>query len=131
MENSLKKNLIFQIMYQCLLVITPIITSPYLSRKLGVINLGIFSSTYSYISIFVLFSKLGVDAYGCREIARCKNNTTECNMVFWEIYLIQIISSLFTIGIFIIIVLFYKNLDYPIYFIAQGLWIVAAFLDIN
>ena len=65
---SLKKNLTYQTIYQVLVTITPLITSPYLSRKLGAAGLGIYSYTQSIVNYFVLFAMLGFINYGTRTI---------------------------------------------------------------
>ena len=44
-EKSIKRNYIYNLMYQILLLITPLITTPYLSRVLGADGIG----KYSYI----------------------------------------------------------------------------------
>lgn len=59
--NKLKKDFAFQFAYRILTVITPLITSPYLSRTLGPEKLGIFSGTYAYANYFILFSILGIE----------------------------------------------------------------------
>ena len=44
-EKSLKKNFIYNFLYQILAIIVPLITSPYLARTLGAKNIGIASWT--------------------------------------------------------------------------------------
>ena len=39
-EKSIKRNYIYNLMYQILLLITPLITTPYLSRVLGADGIG-------------------------------------------------------------------------------------------
>ena len=43
----MKKNLIYNIIYQLLILILPLITMPYVSRVLGADGIGTYSYTYS------------------------------------------------------------------------------------
>lgn len=88
-QPSLKKNFGYNILYQLLIVITSLVTSPYLTRIIGAEGLGIYTFTQSYAHYFVLFIMLGVNNYGTREIAKVRNNKKETSKVFWEIYSFQ------------------------------------------
>ena len=44
---SVKKNFIYNVVYQMLLIILPLITAPYIARTLGAEGVGIYSYTYS------------------------------------------------------------------------------------
>ena len=56
MENkSIKKNFIYNLSYQILTVILPIITTPYVSRVLGAYNVGIYGYALSISAYFILF----------------------------------------------------------------------------
>lgn len=67
---SVKKNFIYNIIYQILIIILPFITVPYVSRTLGVSGVGIYSYTYSIIYYFMLICLLGINNYGNRVIAK-------------------------------------------------------------
>ena len=51
-------------LYQILVLITPIITTPYLSRVLGAQGIGIFSYAQSIAAYFILFGTVGSSLYG-------------------------------------------------------------------
>ena len=95
-NESIKTNLSYQIIYRILTIITPLITSPYLSRVLGVEKLGVFSATYAQANYFILIAMLGVEYYGNRTIAVC-NSDKELKVKFWEIYYVQAIASILAI----------------------------------
>ena len=42
----MKKNFIYNVLYQILILIIPLITMPYVSRTLGADGIGIYSYTY-------------------------------------------------------------------------------------
>ena len=49
-EKSIKKNYIYNVLYQLLTIITPLITTPHVSRKLGAEEIGIYSFTASIVA---------------------------------------------------------------------------------
>ena len=99
MAKSLKKNYIYNLTYQILVMIVPLITTPYLSRVLGAESIGIYSYTLSITTYFILFGSLGVAMYGQREIAYVQEDIEKRSKVFYEILLMRFT----TLGISIII----------------------------
>ena len=53
-KKSIAKNYIYNLVYQVLLLILPLITTPYISRVLGSENVGIYAYTYSIVTYFIL-----------------------------------------------------------------------------
>ena len=91
MKKSIRKNYIYNLIFQCLTLIIPIITTPYLSRILGVSGIGISSYTLSIVSYFVLFGSVGVATYGQREIAMNRDNKYKYSKIFWELFFYKFI----------------------------------------
>lgn len=109
-KTNLKKNFLYNVSYQILIIILPLITTPYISRVLGAENIGIYSYTLSIANYFVLFSMLGVRNYGNREIAKVRDNKEELSKAFISIYAIQLSVSLILALIYVLYVLnFTKN----------------------
>ena len=50
------KNFIYNVLYQVLIMILPLITAPYIARVLGAEKIGIYSYTYSIAYYFVLYT---------------------------------------------------------------------------
>lgn len=94
---SIKQNYIYNTLYQILTMITPLITVPYVSRVLGVDNVGIQSFTKSVVTYFTLFAALGTIAYGQREIAMNRNDEYARSKLFWEIELLSIFTTVITV----------------------------------
>ena len=84
-KKSVAKNYIYNMIYQVLIMIIPLITTPYLSRVLGAENIGIYSYTLSIITYFILFGSLGIATYGQREIAYVQNDIKKRSKIFYEI----------------------------------------------
>lgn len=106
---SLKKNFIYSIMYQILVMILPLITTPYISRVLGAEGIGEYSYTQSVASYFILAAMLGISQYGNRAISSCRENKEKRSKVFWNIYTIQFFTHLIAIVIYIIYARVFNN----------------------
>ena len=127
---SVKKNFIYNLSYQILIMILPLITTPYISRVIGAEGIGIQSYTYSIANYFVLFAMLGINNHGNRSIAMVKNNQEKLNKTFTSIYLIQAVMSIIMIVFYIIYILFFVK-SYKIIFVIQLSYIIGALFDIN
>lgn len=123
------KNFLYNVIYQIFVFIIPIITTPYISRVLGVNNVGIYSYTYSIVYYFMLLSMLGINNYGSREIAKCKNQE-ETNTKFKSIYLLQLILNILCMLIYIMFVSFVKY-EYKQIMIIQIIFLLSVAFDIN
>ena len=85
-SESLKQNLIFNIMYQAITVLSPLIVTPKISRVFGLDYLGIKSFTFSVVYYFAIFGVLGLDLLGQRKIALVKDDLQQRSATFWTIY---------------------------------------------
>lgn len=127
---SLKTNFLYNILYECLLILLPIITSPYAARVLGASNLGIYSYSQAFANYFYLFVMLGVKNYGNRMIARVRNNQEDLNRTFWEIFLFQFLFGLIVSLVYICYICFFIQTNRLIY-ILQFLYVLSGVIDIN
>lgn len=127
---SIKKNFIYNTIYQILMIIIPIITVPYTSRVLGAEGIGIYSYTNSYVQFFVLFGMLGISSYGARQIAYAKKNKEKMTLEFWSIYNLQFFASVIALILYIIIFIVINEKDRSIY-LAQSTVLIATVTDIS
>lgn len=126
---SIKKNFIYSTFYQILTLVTPLITSPYISRVLGADGVGIYSYTNSLVTYFTMFAALGVSSYGNREIAQHRDNEKERSRLFWEIELLVISTTcLATIG-WLALSVVYKS--YSLYLLILTIQVIAVAFDIS
>lgn len=128
--STIKKNVIYSMLYQILVLIVPIITTPYLARTLGAENQGIYAYAYSIVQYFALFIMLGISDHGNRSVANVRDNPKIRSEIFWSIYLIQAIASVLVITIYIIYIFVSKN-EYRLIFLIQLLYLISVALDIN
>lgn len=105
------KNYLYNVFYQLLTVLAPLITMTYLSHVLGAQGMGVQAWTNSVVSYFLLFATLGITLYGQREIAYVRDDTTLRNQRFWEIQLLHTMVSLLAIGFYIIFVYYMQNVS--------------------
>lgn len=91
---SVKKNLMYNSIYQISAIIIPLIVTPYLSRVLGAEGLGQYAYSYSIAYYVTLFVKLGLNTYGNRTVALARDNRQELSNTFWNIYITQFLLGI-------------------------------------
>ena len=129
-RKNVGRNVIYQTVYQILAVITPLITSPYVSRVLGAEGLGEYSFAWTNSLYFTLFAMLGVTNYGVRSIANVQNHKEKRSAVFWNIYAIQAFMTSLMLILYVLYVCFFiKGNKIPA--ITQMLIIVGCAFDVN
>ncbi|MEY8530982.1 flippase [Lactobacillus taiwanensis] len=123
------KNYLYNVGYQVLAIIVPLITSAYVSRVLRPEGVGANSFTNSIIQYFILFANMGIGYYGNRQIAYVRENKDQMPKTFWEIQIVKTIMTLYAFVAFEIFMIFYTR--QPEYMWAQSLNLVAVALDIS
>lgn len=123
------KNYLYNTVYQIFVLLVPLVTIPYISRVLGPSGVGLNTLTSSTIQYFVLLANLGLTWYGQREIAYHREDKEELSKTFWEIETLSICSTFVSLIFFFIFMLL--NNSYHIYYLAQGVLILASATDIS
>lgn len=127
---SVKKNFAYNISYQILIMILPLITTPYISRVIGAEGVGLQSYTFSIVNYFMIFIRLGINNHGNRSIAISRDSKDECSKVFINIYSVQLFMAILMSIIYVAYVMCYAS-EYKVLFIIQYIYILSAMLDIN
>ena len=91
-------------------IIFPLITFPYISRVLGVENIGIYNFSTSVVSYFTLLAGLGINTYAIREGARYRNNKKDISEFCSEVFSVNLISTLISYGILAVCLFFLPSL---------------------
>lgn len=128
-KRSITKNYLYNLTYQILILILPLITTPYLSRVLGARGTGIYSYTYTIVNYFVLFGSLGVSLYGQREIAYAQQKKQKRKKIFLELVIFRFITI--AIAILIYYIFFMKTGEYSEYYRILLFEIMAGAFDIS
>jgi len=125
---SVKKNFIYNALYQLLAILLPLITTPYISRVLGAEGIGIYSYSYSVSKYFVIFAMLGLNNYGNRTIAAVRDDKEKLSRTFWSIYYMQLITACLAIAVYSIYVFAFNSsaVSYIMF-----LYVLTSLFDIN
>lgn len=129
MKKSVAKNYIYNVIYQILVMLLPLITTPYIARVLGAEGIGIYSYTISVTTYFILFGSLGIAMYAQREIAYVQDNKEKRSKIFWEIVVVRFITL--SIAMIIFYFTFARQGQYAIYYQILLLEIIANCFDIS
>ncbi|TPF97429.1 polysaccharide biosynthesis protein [Bifidobacterium sp. UTCIF-39] len=102
--SSLKKNMAYNIAYQVLVIVLPLVTAPYVSRVLGAEGLGTYSYIFSIVTYFGLFGMLGIANHGNRSVALTKADRGKVSQAFCNIYVVQLVTTVIALVVYIIFV---------------------------
>ena len=120
------KNYLYNLSYQILTIILPIITVPYVTRIFTSEALGNYVFYNSIVSYFSLFAMLGIGVYGTKQIAAA----SDVSSTFWNIYAIQLIASILAISVYVIAVFSIPQMGGIIPLIV-GITLFAKMIDIS
>lgn len=123
------RNYLYNVGYQVLAIIVPLITSAYVARVLRPKGVGANAFTNSIIQYFILFASMGIGYYGNRQIAYVREDREQMSKAFWEIQIVKTLMTLFSYLAFEIFMLFYTRQS--TYMWAQSLNLIAVAFDIS
>lgn len=129
MDKNIFKNYIYNLGYQVILLVVPVIVSPYISRVLGAELIGAYSFTQSIVSYFILLGSFGINMYGQREIAYVQDDKGKRSQVFWEILILRGVTIGCSLLFYLVMVRIYGK--YSGLFLIQSIDILAVAVDIT
>lgn len=125
------KNFLYNVSYQLLVIILPLITVPYVSKILGAEGVGDYAFTYANMQYFVIFGMVGISLYGNRQIAYVRENKEKLKNTFYSIYTLQLICTTTSLIFYLIFTLVFNKGSYKWLYIVQGVNILASMVDIS
>ncbi len=128
--DSAKRNFTFQLLYHSVILVIPLIVSPYLTRVMGSDSLGVYSYTYSIAYYFVIAAMLGINKHGQRIIAQRRNDHTALRKTFWSLMTVHLIASFLSLAAYFVYVIWVCGSDKNIAVI-QGIYVFSAAIDIT
>ena len=126
---SVRKNYIYNLIYQVMTLITPFITTPYISRVLGADGTGVQSYTNSVVQYFAILAALGTASYGQREIARHRDEIKMRSRLFWEIEVLCMATTAACLIIWLFVIGFAR--EYRPYYVVLTMTLLAVAFDIS
>ena len=126
---NLKKNYLYRLFYEVVILISPLITAPYTARILGADGIGVYSCTLSIVAYFMLFAALGTSSYGAREIARNRKDKDLTSKLFWEIELMSFVTTAVCMTGWIILIAVTDK--YSIFYLALTPYLLSTMFDIS
>lgn len=129
MDKKIVKNFVYSAAYQVLIILTPLVTTPYVSRVLHSDGIGVWSYTSTIATAFALFAGLGFNIYGQREIAYHQGDKEKQSAIFFEIVFIRGIITAFVILLYLGFSVWYA--EYTKYLLPQVMGIIAVAVDVS
>lgn len=129
---SLAKNSIYNIVYQLLSLIFPLLSSMYVARIILEDGVGKVAYAQNIASYFTAIALLGFPAYGIREIAKVKEDRAVCSQTFFELFSINAVSTTIASVLYIILLACTDSFqsELPLYLCAgMAVWLNYANID--
>ncbi|WP_081823111.1 flippase [Sharpea azabuensis] len=107
---SVKINAILNVIKEFMSIIFPMITFPYASRVLGLINYGKYTFSVSIVNYISYIAAAGILRYAIRECARVRDDRNKFNTLINEIFTINVITTIIAYIILAFLILLWKRL---------------------
>lgn len=130
LQTNVRRNYLYNLIYHLSIMIMPLIITPYIARVLGAENNGLYAFSSTIACYFIMFGKLGLDNYGNRSIAFCREDPEKRSRTFISIYIIQLCTSVLSMVAYwgVISLLFQENQQlYRIQFI----YVLSVLFDVS
>ena len=103
---GVKKNIFYTSILTTSNYIFPLIVYPYVSRVLGVTNIGLCNFIDNIINYFILFSMMGITIMGNRQIASERAKGHQINASFSSLFFINGLTTLLAILVLILLTVY-------------------------
>ncbi len=90
---STRKNTLYNMAYRLFSMLLPLVTAPWLSRAVGTEGVGLYGYAWAISYTFCLVGLLGLENYGPRAIAQCKDDPSALNRAFSSIWRMQLLVA--------------------------------------
>ena len=127
MRRKEAKNYLYNLAYQFVSIIYPIVLTPYTARIFGADGVGDYSFTVAINTLFTL-SLTCVERYGFREISYSRGDRKAESKSFWEVQILRFILLIF-LSLGYLLLTFHSG-KYKFLFLAQTISLLYVFFDI-
>ena len=129
-RESLAKNFVFQFAYQALILIVPLLMSPYLTRTLMPDSLGVSTYVHSIAYYFIIAANLGISVHGRRLLSRVSSDPILLRRSFWSLFYTHIGISTAVVLVYFASITLIRPANLTIYLIS-GIYVLSALFDIT
>ncbi|HFI0049451.1 TPA: flippase [Streptococcus suis] len=130
-EVSVEKNYIYNLAYQMIAVVVPILITPYVSRVLKADGIGIFSYTTAIAGYFALIGNLGIATYGQLQVAKYRRDKEQVSKIFFELIILRSILLFIIIATYIFFIQIQSRPNYSSMYYVLIVQLVSSLLDIS
>lgn len=124
---KIAKNYIYNLIYQIVALLIPLLTAPYLARVLGPEGTGAYSYVNSMAGLICSIVMLGIYNYGNRQIAYVRDDSTKLNNTFWRIMSTRLIIGIIGTAIYFAVIFLIGR--YAVLFIVYYTYMLGYFID--
>lgn len=129
-RDNARKNFVFQFLYQIVVLVVPLVVSPYLTRVLGDTALGTYSYRHSIAYYFVIFAMLGIAKHGQRIISSRRDDEIILRKTFWSLCILHFVCSILALITYFVYAFWWVHEDRTVVLIL-ALYVFSAFFDIT
>lgn len=127
---SLSKNFAYQFLYQLIILVIPLILSPYLTRTLMDKGLGTYTYANSIAYYFVMLGMLGIMRHGQRIIAQRSRDETLLRRTFWSLFAVHAMVSVIALFLYCAFLEIIHHENQAVYAI-ESFYVLSALFDIT
>jgi O-antigen/teichoic acid export membrane protein len=125
----LGRNYLFNLTYQLLSIVAPVVTTPVVARALGAENLGVWEYTNVIAQYFIMVGTVGLNLYGQREVAYRRADPGAVRSLFWEVALLRVATTGMATALFVGAVMLWS--PYRLYYALLLVVVVGSMLDVS
>lgn len=131
-KKSIGINAILNVIKSSLSVLFPLITFPYATRVLGVVNLGKVNYALSIEHYFALIAALGITSYAVREGSKIRNDKAKFEIFCSEIFSLNLFTTLISyVFLIILLIISAKLRSYSLLILLQSISIIFTTLAVD
>lgn len=93
-KESISVNAFYNTLYRVLNLLFPLVTTTYISRILLPEGVGKVTYAVNIVQYFVIIAGLGIPNYGIREISKAKGDSKKTNLIFSELFVLNMFSTI-------------------------------------
>lgn len=121
---SVFKNSLASVLYRLVNMVFPLVTTVYVSHILLADGIGRVGFAQNIVQYFVLIAPLGIVNYGTREIAKVREEKHKSDVLFTELFILNLISTVICSAIYYWAILYTDWIGDKLLFSITGLQIV-------